>query len=199
MIVLPGEVAALNIFEPRYVEMVAHCLADPNPEGDFVLQYQEDERYAAYATAVSITKVLKRHEDGRMEMLIKGVRRVEVVDRLLLHLYHSAKFLAVTDEEEDWDNDLANRVYAMHRQLLVTVTGDEPPDAFYQQEGGIALKVGACSGMDLRTRLKLLKSRSENERLRLVEGHLQGVMPLIQDVLPRLQSIAGSFALSQVD
>lgn len=197
MMVLPGEVAAVHIFEPRYQEMVRHCRADPNPEGDFVLQYQEEERSAAYATAVAITKVLNEHDDGRVDMLIKGVRRVEVVDRLQLHLYHSAKFLAVLDDEEDWDDELATRVYALHRQLLVTVTGDEPPDSFYQQEGGIAFKVAACSGMDMRNRMKLLKSHSENERLRLVEGHLQGVLPLIQDLLPRLKSIVGSFALSQ--
>ncbi|MDA3873205.1 MAG: LON peptidase substrate-binding domain-containing protein [Kiritimatiellae bacterium] len=199
MIVLPDEVAALHIFEPRYVEMVGHCRLEPNPEGDFVLQYQEEDRSAAYATAVVITKVLREHEDGRLEMLIKGVRRVEVIDRLQLHLYHSAKFLAVKDDEEDWDNELANRVYALHRQVLVAVTGDEPPDSFYEQEGGIAFKVAACGGMDMRNRLKLLKSSSENERLRLVEGHLQGIYPLIQDVLPRMQSIAGSFALSQAD
>lgn len=199
MMVLPGEVAALHIFEARYVEMIAHCRADPNPEGDFVLQYQEEDRSSAYATAVVISKVLKEYEDGRLEMLVRGVRRVEVIDRLQLHSYHSAKFLAVKDEEEDWDNVLANRVYALHRQLLVTVTGDEPPDSFYEQEGGIAFKVAACSGMDMRNRLKLLKSSRENERLQLVEGHLQGIYPLIQDILPRMQGIAGSFALSQTE
>jgi Lon protease-like protein len=199
MMVLPGEVGALHIFEARYQELVAHCRVDPNPEGDFVLQYQMEERSSAYATAVAITKIIQEHDDGRVEILVRGIRRVEVIDRLQLHLYHSVKFITMQDETEDWDNELANRVYALHRQLLVTVTGDEPPDSFYQQEGGIAFKIASCSGLDFRSRLKLLKLRTENERLLLVEAHLKGYYPLIQDVLPRLQSIAGSFALSHIE
>lgn len=197
MIVLPGEVAALHIFEPRYREMITHCQLDPNLRGDFVLQYEEKERSAAFATAVRVVKVIHEHEDGRLDLLIEGVRRVEVMDRVQYHLYKSAKFLEVTDDCGDWDDDLANQVYAMHRQLLVTVTGDEPADSFYQQAGGISFKVAACSGMNFRSRVKLLKSRDENERLQLVLNHLKCTLPLIQAVLPQMHSIAGTFALTQ--
>jgi len=197
MMVLPGEIAGLHIFEPRFREMMTHCQLDPNPLGDFILQYQEDERSAAFATAVRIEKVIHEHEDGRLDILIEGTRRVEVMGVAQYHLYKSAKFHEVTDESEDWDNDLANQVYAMHRQLLVTVTGDEPADSFYQQEGGISFKVAACSGMNLRSRVKLLKSHNENERLQLVLDHLKCTLPLIQAVLPQMHSIAGTFSLMQ--
>lgn len=197
MMVLPGEVAGLHIFEPRYREMMTHCQLSPNPEGDFVLQYQEEERSAAFATAVRIVKVIHEHEDGRLDILVEGIRRVEVMDVSQYHLYKSAKFHEVMDESEDWDNELANTVYALHRQLLVTVTGDEPPDSFYQQEGGISFKVAACSGMNFRSRVKLLKSTDENERLKRVLDHLNVTLPLIRAVLPQMHSIAGTFTLTQ--
>lgn len=197
MMVLPGEVTALHIFEPRYREMVTFCRQTPQPQGDFIIQYQEEDRALEIATAVRITDVLHEHDDGRLEILVEGIRRVEVVDKIQLHLYHSAKFTTVTDESEDWDNELANQVYALHRQLLVTVTGDEPPDAFYHQCGGIAYKVAACSGMNFRSRAKLLKLRDENQRLNLVLNHLKATVPLIQAVLPQMHSIAGTFALTQ--
>ncbi|WFB36646.1 LON peptidase substrate-binding domain-containing protein [Kiritimatiellota bacterium B12222] len=197
MMVLPGEVAALHIFEPRYREMVTYCRQTPQADGDFILQYKEEERSSAFATAVRILKVIHEHEDGRLDILVEGMRRVEIVDRLQLHLYHSAKYVEVEDEAEDWDNELANQVYAMHRQLLVTVTGDEPADSFYQQEGGISFKVAACSGMNFRSRAKLLKTRDETERLQMVLDHLQCTLPLIQAVLPQMHSIAGTYALSQ--
>lgn len=197
MMVLPGEVAALHIFEPRYREMVTFCRQTPQESGDFIIQYQEDERTLAVATAVRIKEVLCEHGDGRIDILVEGVRRVEVLDKVQFHLYHSAKFKTVTDESEDWDNELANQVYALHRQLLVTVTGDEPPDSFYNQAGGIAYKVGACSGMNFRSRAKLLKLRDETQRLQLVLHHLQATVPLIQAVLPQMHSIAGTFALTQ--
>lgn|GEM_PF-1248046 len=197
MMVLPTEVAALHIFEPRYLEMLGHCLQEPNLEGDFILQYEEEERSAAFASAVRIKKVLQEHGDGRRDVLVEGIRRVEVIDKVQFHAYHSAKFHEIIDETEDWDNELANEVYAMHRQLLVTVTGDEPPDSFYQQAGGIAFKVAACSGMNFRSRVKLLKSRDETERLQMVLHHLKSTLPLIQTVLPQMHNIAGAFALFQ--
>lgn len=197
MMVLPGEVAALHIFEPRYREMVTFCRQTPQCSGDFIIQYQEEERSLTIGTAVKITEVLCEHPDGRLDILVEGVRRVEVLDKIQFHLYHSAKFKTVCDESEDWDNELANQVYALHRQLLVTVTGDEPPDSFYQQAGGIAYKVGACSGMNFRSRAKLLKLRDETQRLQLVLHHLQATVPLIQAVLPQMHSIAGTFALTQ--
>ena len=199
MMVLPGEVVALHIFEPRYREMVAHCREAPRADGEFVIQYQEDERSSVFATAVSIIRVLHEHEDGRMDILVEGRRRVEVGERFQVHMYYSASVTSVRDEEEDWDNDLANRVYAMHRQLLVAVTGDEPPDSFYAAEGGIAFRVAACSGMNFRDRLDLLKSSAENERLRRVEAHLKNVLPEVQRALDVARNVAGAFALRLAD
>ena len=199
MMVLPGEVSALHIFEPRYKEMIAHCRAEPNPSGDFVIQFEEDDRSAAYATVVRITKILNEHEDGMIDLLVTGRRRVEVMDRVQKNLYCSARVHPREDEPLDWDEELATRVYSLHRQLLVTVTGDEPPDSFYETKGGIAFKVAACAGVDNRLRLRLLKSTSESDRLEMIETHLGDLLAQARDVLPRLQSVAATFALSQAE
>jgi Lon protease-like protein len=197
MMVLPGEPAALHIFEPRYKEMISHCRAEPNPQGDFVLQYEEHEQSSAYATAVRITKIVHEHETGMIDILVKGQRRVEIVDRVQQHLYHSAVTKPWEDEEPDWDDVLATRVYGLHRQLLVVVTGDEPPDSFYAEEGGISFKVAACAGVENRIRLRLLKARSETERLSLMAEYLEDLLPKTRDLLPRLQTIAANYALTQ--
>lgn len=199
MMVLPGEVSALHIFEPRYREMIAHCRAEPNPSGDFIIQFKEEERAAAYATVVRITKILNEQENGMLDILVKGQRRIEVLDRVQNHLYYSANTRPWKDEEEDWDEELATRVYSLHRQLLVTVTGDEPPDSFYETEGGFSFKVAACAGVENRTRLHLLKSTSETERLSLLEEYLVDMLEKTRDLLPRLQSIAATFALDQTN
>jgi hypothetical protein len=112
-------------------------------------------------------------------------------------LFHSAYLSPVQDEQEDWDNDLASRVYALHRQLLVAVTGDEPPDAFYACQGGISFKVGACSGLTFQQRLAMLRSRSENDRLHLLEAHLQERIPELQRTLDMARQVAAAFALDQ--
>jgi len=197
MMPLPGEVVALHIFEPRYREMVRHCRDEPRGDGDFVMQYEEGERSCGFATAMSITRILHEHEDGRIDLLAEGRRRVEVLDRVQFHLYHSARLKEWEDDQEDWDNELASKVYALHRQLLVTVTGDEPPDAFYQCRGGISFKVGGCAGLTFQQRLHLLKSRSEDERLQLLEQHLSGTLPELQRSLEMARQIAGTFALDQ--
>lgn len=197
MMPLPGEVVALHIFEPRYREMIQHCRDEPNSTGDFVMQYEEGERSCGYATAMTITKILHEHEDGRVDLLAEGKRRVEVLDRVQFHLYHSACTRDVEDERPDWDNDLASRVYALHRQLLFTVTGDEPADSFYQCHGGISFKVGGCAGLTFQQRLHLLRSRSEDERLEILEAHLREALPELQRSLEMARQIAGTFTLDQ--
>jgi len=198
MMPLPGEVSALHIFEPRYREMLEHCRAQPREDGDFVIQYEEGERSAVTACAVSVTRVLREYGDGQLDILVEGRRRVEVLGKSQFHTYTSARVSGWNDVEEDWNENLATRVYALHRQLLVTVTGDEPSDSFYENRNGISFIAAASGGMDFRSRLDLLRSRSENERLAKVLVHLEEMIPLMQKAMPAMQGIAGSYALWQV-
>lgn len=198
LVVFPGETIALHLFEPRYREMLAHCLLHPRPAGDFVIAHWDGSDIDPVGTAVAVTKILDQQPDGTANILVEGRRRVRVDDRLLLHSYESARIHDFRDQTEDWDDDLATHVYGLHRQLLVLATGDEPPDSFYNRREGLAFAVGACSGLDAETQRRFLSMTDENERLRLLEAHLQALLPRMREMVPIWKSVVASFAMARI-
>ena len=76
VVVFPRTALPLHIFEPRYREMVGEALAN-NSEFGIVLAKQEGIVNAG--CTVVVEQVLKRYEDGRMDILTQGLRRFEVL------------------------------------------------------------------------------------------------------------------------
>lgn len=198
MAVLPGEVTALHIFESRYRDMLEACLDQPGTNGDFVMLFSEDDKSDEVGCAVEISKVLHEHEDGRYDILVAGRERVRVLTRFQLHSYDSVKVEVCDDEEADWDETLATEVYALHRQLLVACTGDEPADAFYQERRNLSFPVAACSGFSTEEKRRLLSFDHENERLAYVKGHLERMLPFMQRAVPLWKNILGTYSLTQM-
>lgn len=198
MLVLPGEVAALHIFEPRYRDMLETCLSNPNPTGDFVIGHQDGEGGAERGCAVVIRKVVRENDDGTRDILVEGKRPVRLVARFQFHPYDSVRAEDILSSGEDWDEELATRVYALHRQLIVACTGDEPPDAFYQRREHLSFAVAACSGFTVEEKQRLLSFSSENERLAYVRGHLETVLPFLQRAVPMWKEIVSSHTLALI-
>jgi Lon protease-like protein len=195
-VVLPGEVTALHLFEPRYLDMFADCEAHPKPEGDFVMVFSDGEYTDELGCAVAITRVLNRNPDGTVDLLVTGRNRVRLDTRYQLHSYDSARVEVLRDDDGDWDEDLATRVYALHRQVLVLSTGDEPPDRFYESRESLAYAVAACSGFEAQAKRELLALEQENRRLIVVRHQLESVLALFQTALPVWKDILSSYSLA---
>lgn len=198
MLILPGECAGLHIFEPRYRDMLADCLQNPRPEGDFVIVYSTGDQIEELACAVRIERVLQQHEDGRADILIRGVQRVFIQTRVQIHTYDSARVEAVPDLQPDWDEQLATHVYALHRQMLLIATGDEPSDRIYENHTSLAFAIAALSGFPLEGKQQLLAMRDEGDRLLRVKAHLETMIPLMQRLLPAWKEMLGNYALAQI-
>lgn len=198
MLILPGETTALHLFEPRYLEMLKGCLAKPNPTGDFVIAYQEGGRSPEQGCAVVVRKVVRENDDGTRDILVEGKRTVRLLARFQVHAYDSVRAEDMFPHGEDWDEELATRVYALHRQLIVACTGDEPPDAFYQRREQLSFAVAACSGFTVEEKQRLLAFSTENERLDYVRGHLETVLPFLQRAIPMWKEIVSAHTLAQI-
>ena len=66
----------MHIFEPRYKEMIAECLLKDQPFG--MVRAKEDAVSAIGCTA-SILNVIKKYEDGRLDIATTGERRFEII------------------------------------------------------------------------------------------------------------------------
>jgi uncharacterized protein len=85
-LVLPGELLPLNVFEPRYRELVLDCLAADAPEFGVVLIERGSEVgggdvRTSIGTVARIARVMPLG-NGRFEVVAAGLRRVSVLEWL---------------------------------------------------------------------------------------------------------------------
>ena len=114
----------------------------------------------------TITEVVRKYDDGRMDILVKGGRRFEIMflDRNKAYLRGAPQFF---EEEadgvpaEDERRKQAMEIYGEVVRLLEAEV-EEPPDA---QDSQLSYQIMARLPADLNFKQTMLKSRSENERL----------------------------------
>jgi ATP-dependent Lon protease len=72
VVLLPQMKMPLHIFEKRYKVMINGCIDQEKPFG---IVYFDGKQIQKIGCAASITKVLKRYGDGRMDILTIGEKR----------------------------------------------------------------------------------------------------------------------------
>ncbi len=171
IVALPGEVVPLRIFEERYKAMVERCLAD---ESEFGIVWMSDDGLREVGCACSITEVLERDEEGRMNILTRGTRPFQLLEREE-HLPYPAGVVAFLDDRaEALDGSLAALARETYAELVERAT-DSRPDPLelakmsaYDMAGTVDFGLDAKQG--------LLDMRSENARLRLVTRLFRAAM-----------------------
>ena len=76
VVLLPGTLLPLHIFEPRYREMTADCVAKKKPFG---VVRSKEEGIAEIGCTAEILTVAKQYPDGRSDIVTRGQRRFEVL------------------------------------------------------------------------------------------------------------------------
>jgi Lon protease-like protein len=94
VVLFPGMVLPLHIFEPRYREMINRCIEEEIPFGVVMIQEGSETGGGAkphlIGTAARILRV-DRLPDGRMNITTVGTQRFRIVELDHSHSYLSAK------------------------------------------------------------------------------------------------------------
>ena len=77
MVLLPGETKTLHIFEERYKQLVADCL---NNEAHFGIPFMHQKTMGDYGIEVKISNVIKKYENGEMDIVIEAVKVFKIVE-----------------------------------------------------------------------------------------------------------------------
>ena len=168
MVLLPGERVPLHIFEARYRALFADCTLGSRL---FVLSLATEDGVARVGCTANPKTLLRRFADGRMNIVVQGVERVEVVAQTDGEPYLTARVESVPDVDETVDPVVAAAVTERFRRLAETVAGaSREPDT----ADGVPLSYAIAGALDLDavTKQRLLESRAEPERLSLVQSLL---------------------------
>src|SRR6266446_7107780 len=75
LVLLPHTNLPLHIFEPRYKEMIGDCLRN---HWEFGMLAVEGQSVNSIGCTASISDVLEKFPDGRMNIMVRGRRRFEI-------------------------------------------------------------------------------------------------------------------------
>lgn len=172
--ILPGERAQLHIFEDRYKRMIGHCIDTGHP---FVIVYRDDEGARPIGCAVTVSEVLERFEDGRLDIVVLGAERLRVLDR-----FEAPGWPAGT--VEPLGPPPATTVGAGPLQQareafaeLLTAVGADPERAASAAD---AYEIAGQVEMPASEKQSLLESDAEERRLELLTKSLRGLLGGVQ-------------------
>jgi Lon protease-like protein len=176
LVLLPGVPLPLHIFEPRYKEMIAECLEQKKPFG--VVRASSDG-VADIGCTAEIMSVTKKYDDGRMDILTRGVDRFEVIQVNEDRSFLQAEISVMQDEDEDEPGNptaqTVTQAVRLHAEIA-KLSGAEPsgPD---EHAGNLSFLLAGSLPLDLDFKQNLLSTLSEAKRLEAVVGYLEAILP----------------------
>ena len=164
LVLLPSEVAPLHIFEERYKQMINHCLDD---SVEFGIVWLGDEGLADIGCTARVTELIDRLDDGRMNILVRGGQPFRLLRRVDELAYPAGDIELLDDDgaASDEHTDAVRRSYAE----VVERATDRRPEAD-DLAGMDSYGMAATIELEPLLKQKLLDSRSEDERLDIVEA-----------------------------
>ena len=171
MVMFPGVVTEFYIFEPRYVNMIEHCL---DSQGQFCFGtlvgnwrelYEESPEIFSYGCVCSVEEYQK-HPDGRYSILVKGLYRAEISEIPSEQLYRQVQCQKVDyvddiTESADEHSSIRNSIKRALVKQAPESSEEELDKIIDDMELGKFLSV-LCfqSNTDIENKLALLRENS---------------------------------------
>ncbi len=177
VVLFPSAPLPLHIFEPRYKLMIGRCL---NRRAEFGIVLARDEGIASVGCTAEIIKVVKKYDDGRMDILSLGREAFQVKE-----LHRDEPYLAATIKllEDDFSGisqeirqkllQTYERCYLLLHQLAAS-TPDRNPQAL------LAYEIASLLPLDPESKQALLELRSEAEREQRLLEQLEEWLPQLE-------------------
>jgi Lon protease-like protein len=163
IVLLPSELVPLHIFEERYKLMINECL-DRGTE--FGVVWLSDNGLREIGCSARVTRLLKRMDDGRMNVLVQGVAPFRLLRRIEDLPYPAGDVELLDDSDVDADPETSADARDLYASLVERVT-DERPDTGDLVEMD-AYDMAATVEFALDAKQGLLELRSEAERMEAV-------------------------------
>jgi Lon protease-like protein len=163
LVLLPTELAPLHIFEERYKVMINLCLEEST---EFGIVWLGDDGLAEIGCTARVTELIDRMDDGRMNILVRGGRPFRLLRRID-DLAFPAGDIEVLEDEADATESHAEAARSVYAEVVEKATDQRPEEDDLADMD--AYGMAATIELEPALKQKLLDSRSEDERLDIVE------------------------------
>lgn len=193
IVLFPGMALPLHIFEARYREMTADCLADQAPFGVVLTLPEGETEQEKPARIGTLARIIDYEQlpDGCYNILAAGTRRFEIVELRHEKQYITALVRPYMDEPdmEEGETDLpalvseAKDVLRDYLEIVLALVGggeersiDIPDDA-----DDLSYLIGMCLTCEDRDKQDLLEMNSVKRRLRSGMYTLRNEMEFLRE------------------
>jgi ATP-dependent Lon protease len=188
IVLLPGELVPLHIFEPRYRELIGECL---DADREFGLLFADDRGSRTTGTRARVVDVLERFEDGRLNVVVRGGERFRVVEQTSGRSFETGEVERIDDDDDIAGPEEVERASALYRRVA-EIAGSEAEEL---DERGLSFAIAARIDFGTEMKQRLLELTSESARLQLLERLLETAAEALVRVEERRKRAQGNGSL----
>jgi uncharacterized protein len=180
VVVYPGEILNLHIFEPRYKELVKECFEVKKPFG---IPAVVNGHVAEYGTLVTIQEIAQEYDNGEMDIITNGTivfRILEIIKKIPDKLYSGAIVNYPENAEVYHRKELMQVVIKAIRELhrILNISKDfRKPD-----EELNAYDLAHHAGLSMEEEYEMLALFREEQRQEYLKRHLGKVLPVVVEM-----------------
>ena len=180
IVLYPGEILNLHIFEPRYKELIKECFSSNKPFG---IPAVINGHVAEFGTLVSISEIAREYDNGEMDIITQGTivfRILEIIKKIPDKLYSGAIVNYPENEgvypKKDLMQVVMKAIRELHRILNISKDFLKPDEELN------AYDLGHHAGLSLEEEYELLGLFREEQRLEYLKRHLGKVLPVVVEM-----------------
>lgn len=190
MVLLPGEVMPLHIFEDRYKLLINELLDG----GEFGVLFVEEEGIHEIGCSARVSELIERFDDGRMNILAQGARRFRLLEIRRPDDMEAHYMVGVVEYFDDEDAaatpEIEVEALAQYAAIVALVDPALPREP--SGEGLLSFRLAASFDFGTAIEQELLESGSEQQRLEKLVAVMRALLPRLQLRKEREGAIRGN-------
>jgi ATP-dependent Lon protease len=180
VVVYPGEILNLHIFEPRYKELVKECFENKKPFG---IPAVINGQVAEYGTLVTIREIAQEYDNGEMDIITDGTivfRILEIIKKIPDKLYSGAIVNypenAGVYHRKELMQVVIKAIRELHRILNISKDFRKPDEELN------AYDLAHHAGLSIEEEYEMLGLFREEQRQEYLKRHLGKVLPVVVEM-----------------
>lgn len=177
VVLLPGAELPLHIFEPRYREMVKSCMKE---KSEFGMLLALPSGVARVGCTAEILEIVKRYDDGRMDILTVGRAPFRVVELFTESTLMEGFVDYLEDREMPFNPRVQRELVELFEACHTLIFDDYPKNLEGSSPDDLSHLVASTLPMDLLWKQQILELRSESDRQERLVAYLREWAPHLQ-------------------
>jgi len=168
VVLFPGELLPLHIFEPRYKEMIGECHEGKRP---FAIVLAADDGLAEVACTAEILQIDKTYPNGEMDIVTMGRRVCRILEVIEERSFYEANVEFLEDVAPPTQVPSTALLQLFEKSHMATF--QQGPDLKALAKAPVvSYHIAATLPLDLSYKQALLEIRDEDERRHSLEVNL---------------------------